>query len=410
MIRHAHTLLLALAFTASSWATEAQDAPLRVIPWRGFVLYENGDLNRLEASGRTVPLHFRDPLYEGDRIELSPRRGHIAKVQLRNGCLIALYADREKAVLSPPLEGEPWKLRSEALRAIAAKTAPCEFLYKGAKVSLAADSEVFFDGSKVLAPRGVVQVSPLSLPLSSDSVYHFDSRHRTWEKTDEKTPYEFHDTRKLMAESTRIPEPPSTPWLRIAIGPEFGGSDTVFDQSYLDSRGNSVEGVRAQVQTRWGDRSIIAMLHYRSNDNESYGPTAPNTSRTRTDFLGGEVGIRFSHERWWSPFVRFGFGREQPKTDVSYPSQSYYRSERLEFHSLSAALGLDAVLTPRGLRWFAFYSSAELHITQSLARGAKENLNANSMNNSATGDFTNEPWSVSTFGLLVHLGLMLQFY
>lgn len=410
MIQHAQTFLLALALASSTWAAETQDPPLRVIPWRGFILYENGDLNRLEASGRMVPLHFRDPLYEGDRIELIPRRGHIAKVQLRNGCLIALYADREKAILSPPLEGELWKFRSEALRAIADKTTSCEFLYKGAKVVLAADSEVLFDGRKVLAPRGVVQVSPLATPLSSDSLYQFDNQRRNWEKTDEKTPYEFHDSRKLMAESTRIPEPPSTPWLRIAIGPEFGGSDTTFDQSYLNSRGNSVEGVRTQVQTRWGDRSIVTMLHYRNNENESYGPTPPNTSRTRTDFLGGEVGIRFSHERWWSPFARIGFGREQPKTDVSYPSQSYYRSERIEFYSLAAALGIDAVLTPRGLRWFAFYSSAELHMTQSLARSAKENLNTSSANTSATGDVTNEPWSVNTFGLLVHLGLMIQFY
>lgn len=390
--------------------TATASPPVRVIPWRGFVLFENGELNRLEASGRTVPLHFRDPLYEGDRVELNPRRGRIVKLQFREGCLVALYAEREKAVLSPPLEGELWKFRAEALRAIAPTSAACEFLYKGAKVSLAANSEVFFDGARLLAPRGTVQASPLQTPLANDAVYQFDARHRNWEKTAEKTPYEFHDVRKLMAESTRIPEPPSTPWIRVGFGPEFGGSDTTFDQSYLDSRNNSAEGVRVQVQKRWGERSLIAMLHYRNNDRESNGPTPPNSSRIRSDFFGGEVGMRFSHERWWSPFVRVGFGREQPRTEVSYPSQSYYRSERLEFHSLSAAFGMDSILTPRNLGWLAVYSSAEVHLTKSIARGAKENLSTSGANSSASGDFTNEPWSVSTFGLIVHLGLMIQFY
>lgn len=72
---------LSTALFSVSWTlapASASPPEARLIPWALIVLDENGNLNRIEASGRSVPLHFRDPLYEGDRIEVSAGRGKLA--------------------------------------------------------------------------------------------------------------------------------------------------------------------------------------------------------------------------------------------------------------------------------------------------------------------------------------------
>lgn len=410
---------LSLAASAQTEPTAEPTAPApRLIPWRGLVQFRAGDLVRINSAGQSMPLGFRDAIYEGDRVELRSTDGPLssAKIHSRENCAIALYARSKPMTVLPPDGANPWRIRGEAIRLHCPKGESLKIEFRGADFIVGGQTvggDVLIDGLRLLVVGGRVQANGGSAPaLQPKVLYRFEAKSKAWteETTDPLKLFEFHTGRPLLAETERLVKPNNEKTWRLILGPSGGSTNYYFDNSAIDASERTAEGGRIHTQIKWGEGSFIAMLHFRNNDEGSDGPPPDNSVRVKGEFIGAEFGYRMHHKRWYSPFFRFGFGREQPKVQLQYPSESLFRYEKYEFHSLALAGGVDAFYSPDWLDWFGFYGSAEMHLTHSLGRGAAERQNSSSSTSATSSSaVANEPWRATALSFLVHIGLLFQF-
>ena len=374
--------------------------------------YVRGKTERVDISQVHTPVEHGTPIYENDRIQLGADA--ILKFVTRPSCVgvaygpgVVLAAHRELA----------WRIQAQALRWICPEGAHETFVLDGAQVDVQPGSEVLVDGRRLLILRGGVSSDSKLLAATTQPVL-FGLSGKIWSPSDSATALDLWNLNH-----SRIPPLESLPWVRprdadrpiqsrYVLGPLGGPGGVRYDNSDINQNDLDGDGARLQGQWRRGERSLIAALTYRnarnsSQNNQQGPPTASHSSEL--DLFIVEMGYRTHHDRWWSPYYRAGVGRAKAKVQISRPDFGYYSRNEYDFYVVSAAGGIDVFLTPSWLRSVALYGGLEGQVIQSVARDQRKQLDAPGGNPSGTPSEAQEPWSLTSFGVNVMLGLALQF-
>lgn len=382
-----------------------------IIKFTALVQHVNGKTERVEASKSRSPLTYQTPIYESERLHIR-QDGHL-KIITRNRCIGVIYSE---GILLSPKGDKPWRTNSEALRWICPPGAKESISYKGSSVSLDG-GELLIDNNQLLVLRGAILASGVQGPLPEKTLYRLVGRN--WQAvTPTAEPYEvwaFSQERPAPAESTPLPEVKKPIKTRVILGPAFGSGQVFYDASSLNQNNLSAEGAHLQVHRRWETGSLIVGLAWREQQDNSRmsGPNQPpalGVSNT-VDHLALEGGYRFSHDRWWSPFVKLGLGMNSAKVQIVRHDIGYYARPEYEFYILSASAGMDVMIRPEFIRWLGLYAAGQISLAQSVGRGAgrQTDYSYKTYEGPLPSEAMQEPWRLTTLSGQLMLGLIFQF-
>lgn len=402
--------VFSIAFSGlSSAAADPATVPetTSVVKVAGLVQFVEGHAVKTEPSGIQTNVVYQTVLYEGDRLEASA--GSVLKIQTRRGCLIVT---RGAGVVAAPVDKKPWRLRASSARLICTGlSAPEVFGVANAPVAIQ-NGEVLTvaEPFRAMALRGDVKIRGQALNLRKLYVVGETVSEAT-PVPDEDELRALNETEKPPRESAAWPAPPARPTVRLVLSPVFGGDSVFYDAQDLNQNRLSGTGPRLQLHFRQDDdTSLIFALTFRESEDKSKqgttnGPPPDGASTQLQNFLF-EVGKRQHHDRWWSPYYRFGGGVSKAKIGITTNKGTFFNYSRFsyDFFVVSAAFGIDANLMPSFLSPFGFYVSAELQAIQSLWRKSEAQNESNSMNGPSS-----EPWRLTSVNATVGAGIQLQF-
>lgn len=386
------------------------------IRFSAIVQFATKGAERVDARKNRVPLSFQDTLYEGDRIHVD--KGAYAKFILKSGCILVVYGEGQ--TLAPNRE-KPWRVNSEAMRAICPADASLPVLYRGLLIN-PLGTDVLLSGNRLLVLRGTPKVkgigkfsAPAMFTLakgaaaaltpapSANEIYQLN---QTW-----PAPKESLTLRK--PEAAPLPKRQAT--TRVMIGPAFGGGRFRHDHRTYNDSSMSSGGGRLQGHFKSGDRSVIIAvtpfleIEDSENRDECFNNCPPpGESVAEIEATTIEGGVRFDHQKWLAPYVRGGLALLKNRMNVRSKDGSYY-NHRIEYYGLSAAAGIDGYYRPAWLSWFGLYGNAEVFAMRAIVKGAdKDQSNCESCFPQPPPPIDpTAPFTVG--GLTLGLGLIFQF-
>lgn len=349
------------------------------IRFAAIVQFATPGTDRIDAKKSRTPLNFQDPIYEGDRLRLA--RGAYTKLILKNDCILIVYGEAQ--VVAPNRE-KPWSIRSSGLRAICQGAGPQPIAYRGSVIDVA-NSEVLLNGNRMLVLRG----SPKSRGLENPSALSMLTLAKgSWTPmTPAPTPaevFKFNQSRPAPKESLALKQPeeaksPAAPaTTRLMLGPVFGTGRFMHDHDAYSDSSIKLGGGRIQAHFQSGDRSFILAITpgFELDNNKSDGPCFGNNcppaageSMVSAELQALEMGMRFSHQRWWSPYWRGGLFFSNTRMTVRDLNGTFY-NHRIEHYGITAAAGADAYWRPAWLSWFGVYANAEIVALRAIFTGA----------------------------------------
>lgn len=383
-----------------------------VVKVAAIVQYSQGKVMKTEPSGVQTEVVYQTAIYEGDRLETT--RGSVLKFATRSGCVVAM---RGEGGAGAPTDKKPWRFRSESLRLICNNRdqQPQTFGVANVPVSLSEGEVLFLSAPlRAMALKGEVHVRTQA--LENLKLYTVgDSVAESSPQPSDDSRRELNLSEKPPRESVPWPEAEKPPTVRLIFGPVFSGDGLNYDVNDLSQKNMGGSGARLQAHFRTAkDHTVIVAVTNREScdsDSKCSGYNSKLGVNSQLEMLLLEVGYRYHHDRWWSPYFRVGAGREKARINISAMngnsfSNSYYA---YLFYVASAAFGIDANLKPKFLGPFGFYVSAEAQAVQSLWRDAyKENQN-NQNGNAGGNNPGQEPFRSTLVGLVVGLGVQYEF-
>lgn len=449
MVRHHHKISSMLAllmsgavlFAGQSLRAEENAGNTKLIRYAGIVQFIQGEAERVDASGVKVTLDFKTPFYEGEHLRVA--KAAMLKMVTRTDCTVVIYGPAQ--VYAPEAE-KPWRAQAEAVRWICPKSAREVVSLQGVPLTVggADGGELLSEGKKLLVLSGQVR-DPADLPRLKILALK-DSQ---WSAVDpeEKSmvaAWNFNQSRRAPIESAKLAMPPELNQAKIepkaepaktvrwTLGPVLGPAAMLFDKGTINDSNLSVNGGRLQMQRAMqnsGRGSLIFVLEYlsfedKSKNNGGGGSTnfnVPSTwQNTHGSFLNAQVGYRFKHDRWWSPYVSVGGGIDHAEVTINTNSATtnYNSDVDYEFYMLSLSGGLDAYYAPSWFRTGGVYAALGVDVARSIGRGARSVKSeyfggsqggSNGNGGNTKPDIADEPWALTSVNLNVNLGLMLQF-
>ena len=396
-----------------------------LIRFAALVQFSSGPVDRIDSQRMRSTLEFKTPIYEGDRFVLGD--GAVLKLVSRNDCVAVIYGGAQG--LAPEME-KPWRLKAPATRWICPAGAHDTVVINGARFSVGGEvgsnegGELFIDGERLLVLSGHVELvkMPGALPRLAPLVFTRDGWSRETPEPPPSSVWRMNQKRKPPVESFSFamasdppPPKPEAKKTRFILGPTGGSGSMSFDKGQLDKKGLSVDGARLQMQRKRGNGSLIALVEFGSaQENSGNCQNGCPETNAHGNFFNLQLGYRFNHDRWWSPFVRGGGGVNHARVFVNTQGAGNFFSSDVdyEFYMLSLAAGFDAYYSPRwlgiGSAGGGFYGGVDIDAARSLGRGARAVKNQSSSGSLSTS-LADEPWGLTTFNLQLMLGLMLLF-
>ncbi len=400
-------------------STEAASTPAQppeVVKIAGVVQYVEGRAVKTE-SGVQSEIVYQSSIYENDRIEAV--RGTAIKIAARNGCKIIL---RGEGAAAASTDKKPWRFRGESVRAIClGGSGPGQVIAVANVAFTITDGEVLILTEKATAPampsvralvlNGRVQVRGQT--LEPHKLYSVESTavNQVSPAVSEEELRQLNLRNVPPRESKEWPTPPTPPnppTVRLIFGPTPTGGQVSYDNDNLNQKDLAGVGPRVQLHLRkTNDTSFIFALtamELQDKSQNGYSYQAEGVAN-RSNTVLVEAGHRFHHDRWWSPFYRFGVGYNT--SEITLRKSSNYSQYKYEFYVASASYGIDAHLIPKFLGGFGVYGSAEAMIIQSLWRGARENRSG--PNGSGAYPPVIEPWRLTQLSAVLGLGIEYEF-
>lgn len=390
--------------------------PVRLIPWRAQIQYTTQGLDRLEISGAKTAQGFANVMYEGEVFSLSPGPLQKTKLRFREGCILAVYAQKAQAKFNVATESEKWQIDADALRIsnLNKATGKCILDFNHHTVEVFDDSEILLDRQNLLLLKGHVKLDGNQSDFESLRVYRIDEKGKA--PLSILKPKEFNQKWPPFRESFELPISYENPTYRLRISPQTGGGILKFDQSSLNTNQKNIEGGRVQVDfnnelaKHWvGDnRALIFGLQFRNiGDHQSqYTPSeSVDVSSEAPIFY---LGIRKRSQYWFSSYWTIGASKEKAKVSLNFPSSNYSRYEQDAFYSLYLSYGFDIVWRFPSLPWLGLIAGAELQAGTSLWRGEREIQSQNG--NNPRPDLSQEPWAMRSLAGLFYIGIYGAYY
>lgn len=407
------TLALGLSSVASAVAPDTHAAGDDLVKVTAVTQFVEGRVQKTEAGGARSDLQFQTPLYEGDRVDTTA--GTALKVATRNGCIFVL---RGEGTLVAPVDAKAWRVRRSSVRILCEGRSANETFGVANLPLVMKNGEVLFVDKRVMLVDGAASYMGHALALRKLYAAEGNSLKEVSPQPNESDLRELNVNEKPPREAYDWPakapvQPEKVYTSRFMLGPVMGGDGVIYDNTDYAQGGLRGGGGRLQLHfKRSNDTSLIVALTTRESGKywDETGPFSPPPlgAQNTVEFHTLEIGLRQAHDRWWSPFVRAGLGAAKAKIGYSAANAgggTSYSRYAYEFYVVNATWGLDAHLTPRFLRPFGLYASAEATVVQSFHRGARQNENAGSFQ-TYTPD---EPWRLSGFDVLASAGLEVDF-
>jgi hypothetical protein len=393
------------------------------IRFAAIMQFVEGNVIKIEGQER-APLTFKSPVYEREKI-LVERNG-VAKFVSSSMCIAVVYGN---SLVQAPHADRGWSLKSNSFRWICGPGQSDTLRLKD-KVFTVSDAEIFYHNGRLLVIRGSVTIEDEPAPLSARKIFQLEKERFTditskytaldlWNfNQQEKPPKEgaLWAQPAKPAPAAKPTRPPAPFTKRFIFGPILGGGGSISSGS--DARkqdNNDVSGAHLQGHFKFKDKSLIIMFGYRElmhPDSKGQSNTPVTGARSETDLYHLDVGVRFKHDRWWSPYARVGLGQHKLKLFINRSDAAFSEDRTLEYYDLTAAGGLDAKVS-LWPRWFGLYGAIELQLTQSLLKGANrlrnEYKDPSNTNYQVPAEAMNIPGSLFTTALLFRLGIMAQF-
>ncbi|MCM2280837.1 MAG: hypothetical protein NDI61_03210 [Bdellovibrionaceae bacterium] len=353
------------------------------IRFAAIVQYATKGAERVDARKVRMPLNFQDALYEGDRVRVD--KNAYVKLVLKNGCVFVIYGDGQ--ALAPNRE-KPWRISSDAMRAICPESSEMQPIsFRNQRLD-PAGTDILITGNRLLVLRG----SPKAKGLEKVNAPQVFSASRGGWKPVSPAPsqqdiYQLNQSRPAPKESAALTKPPAPKKLantRFMIGPAFGAGSMKHDHSAYDDSDMETDGGRIQMHFRNGERSFIVaatpFLSIEHPEENCFNNNCPplGESRARIELSALEAGMRWNHQRWWSPYARGGLMYSTTNMNVRGKDGSFYHHE-IEHYGISAALGADAYYRPAWISWFGFYANAEIYAFRAVLTGSDQD-NSNCTN------------------------------
>ena len=390
-----------------------------LIRFAAIVQYSNGFVYKSELNRSKTALEFKSSLFEGERFIIG--KNSSVKFVTRENCTVVVYSNSSEAQVLTPLIEKPWRIKSDGLRWICPADAREVISFRGTTIELmpsAAGSEFLIDGNRLLVLRGQIQSASDEKVLASGKLYHFQDK--KWQAVEpELSAYELwrvNQSSPPPKESMDWPVPDKPITSRWILTPQFGSGRVYYDNHDLNQDQLTSNGARIQMQRRWGEGSLIATVSFHEAQDKSKqgSQDSPQPQGVSNDLnlFTLEAGYRFHHEKWWSPFVRFGVGADKAKIQIARQDVNYYSGYNYQFYTVNAAFGIDSLYRPKWLNWFGLYAGADIDIAQSVARDAARSNDSGSGNNSGNSSpppEANEPWRLTEIYAEIMLGAFLQF-
>ncbi len=371
----------------------------------GVVQYVEGRVVKTEPSGVQTEVVYQTPIYEGDRLESTS--GAVTKIATRSSCLVV---SRGQGAAAAPSEKKPWRFRAESIRIICSEKPLAEtFGISNVPFSIKRGEALILDEPlRAMSLSGQVHVRSKALELRK--LYAVGATvTEISPQPNENELRQLNLKERPPHESTEWPEIAKPPTVRVIFGPVFGGDQVLYDASDLSQKGMSGNGPRLQLHFRTqADHSIIVSATSREStdkDRES-GPNRQPADgvNSHLEFLLLEGGYRYHHDKWWSPFFKFGGCSAKSRIAVQNNFNGNLNSQNTyTFYVASASFGVDANLLPKFLSPFGFYASAEAQAIQSLWRDSARVSNYGNQNGSQ------EPYRLTSFDITLGLGVQYQF-
>lgn len=417
-------LFLVLLSAQASFSQEIEDAAPeeqttavgkpKKIHFAGLVQYVSGKVERQGAKKEKTPLVYGDVVYEKERILLE--KDAVAKLVMRNACVGVFYG--EGKVLAPA-PGKPWQAINEAVRWLCPETkSPQLHLIKGQTIDVNG-SEVLISGNRLLILRGEPKGAGLQKAKSLET---YSLEKTGWvlvnPQPSPEDRFAFNARFKAPKESVKLAKPDEPKRerppakTRILVGPFGGGANFLHDVSAQSDHSAESNGGRIQYHRQRGDGSLIIAVaphsEVRDETQTYFNHPPPGESSAQINMTSLELGWRFNHLRWWSPYVRGGlahFSNRFTFRDVNQTMSSGYYSYRYEHLGVNATVGIDAYFRPKFIPWFGLYGGFEGFIARTFAKlGDPESDNFTNPN---PPDWMGYNYTLT--GAQISLGFIFQF-
>ena len=378
LIAPSYSLLVACALLGLPRVARSEDEP-KTLRAEGVVQFARGSTFREQGERIRVPIGYLAEIHESDRLAVD--EGAALKIATRSGCAVVLYGPSR--ALAP--EGDRgWRFTGGAIRvACPSSETAFAFEFEGGSWTVKPKGEVLVDSTRALALQEPVARN--GAPIRARQLYIARGATPLEPAPLSSAGYDFNDSHTPPRESVAWPRPAAPPRPRapsrnrIALTPKFGSGRLIAENWDRGQEDLPADGGLLQYQREIGGRSLIIAVSMEgfgnrdSNGGNGQSPKSGISHNLETFSLEG--GLRFSHKRWWSPYVRAGvqFSSDrvnvERQTDFNYSSNGDYKR-----YGLVATAGIDAQWSPSWLRWVGLYGGAEARAAQTVLDGGVFNF------------------------------------
>jgi hypothetical protein len=342
---------MSLAFILGFILTQPAWAESDVLKFAGVVQFSSPPADIIGIDQSQEKAQFKTVIDKGDLINVPPDGKF--KLVTANGCTATIYGPAKvKATTSL---GYDWRVSGKGLRWSCAPGAVDKFRFEDLVLEVRA-GEVFLRDQKALALRGEVDVEGLKEPLQTERIYSIagNTLLRRFMQNPLAT-FEFNESEAPPSESVKLEVPRLYSDLLI-FSAGGGSSQITHDYPNLNAGGGNLNSVRLQYSRPWGSMSLIEVIGFQEAQ-DSYEGNMPVHSDIHTWSVEG--GARLWDQKWWSPYARLGLGWSQNKINIQRNDVSYFTNQRVDYLSLLAAIGVDAVYYLPFLNSFGLYGAIE---------------------------------------------------
>lgn len=368
-------------------STTAKNVPDK-IRFAALVQFTEGTVDRIDLRNNHQTLKFQDAVYEDEHLSIETNA--YVKLVTRERCIGVVYGPGD--VFAAKAE-KPWRIQASTVRWMCPEGTTSQLALELPSGTLNIETngaEFFVTENRLLILRGSPKVNTLTQPLKPMALYALDKK-PIQSVQPAATPwdiYQFNNRQPAPKESLVLnkPDRPKTVAnTRVMLGPIGGGGGLTHDQGDFNQDDLSSNGGRLTVQMRHGKRSWIIALNIArelSADEEKKNNQQPNTpnnsypapgkSASRVKMPGLEFGLRFQHERWWSPYLRAGVAQFSNELSARSMSNQYSQTHH-EYIGVTGAGGLEAIYSPGWLPWLGIYGFGEFALGRTLVHTKSEN-------------------------------------
>lgn len=378
LIALSHFILVAFALVSFHRVARSDDGA-KTLRAEGVVQFARGSAFREQGERIRVPVAYMAEVHESDRLAVD--EGGALKIATRSGCVVVLYGPSHALAPEP---GRGWRFTGGTVRvACPASDTSFAFEFESANWIVKPKGEVLVDATRALALQEPVARN--GAPIRARQIYMARGASPLEPAPPSLAGHDFNDSHTPPRESiawprpVAPPRPHAPPRNRIAMTPKFISGRLITENWDRGQENLPGDGGLLQYQREIGGRSLIVAVSMEGlgnrdrNEGSAQSPKSGITHNLETFSLEG--GVRFSHKRWWSPYVRAGVQFSSDRVNVERQADFNYSSNgEYKRYGLVATAGIDAHWSPSWMRWVGVYGGAEARAAQTVLDGGVFNF------------------------------------